>query len=158
MGDAHNNQIILASLRLGAISRIVPSTRNLTDNLALHYLTKGHGFLFSKRLGVLVREQVLAEGPMNAIHRQLTVMKRGMDMKRVTIRHFIMALIFMCLFIAGLSMAASPLKKGGTLPEITLPVPKDPAQKDYLGLSQDTTFQIPQIKAQVVIIEIFNMY
>jgi hypothetical protein len=54
--------------------------------------------------------------------------------------------------------ATSPPQKGGVLPEIDLPVPKDPTHRNYLGLSGDDPFQIPQIKAEVVIIEIFSMY
>lgn len=52
-----------------------------------------------------------------------------------------------------------PPKEGGVLPEIHLPTPKDPRDKDYLGLSHaKDTFKIPEIKARVVIIEIFSMY
>ncbi len=55
-------------------------------------------------------------------------------------------------------MAASPPSKGGTLPAIHLPIPKNPAEKEYLGLSGQGTFKIPQIKTKVVLIEIFSMY
>ena len=51
-----------------------------------------------------------------------------------------------------------PPAKGGVLPLIKLPVPKDPGEKSYLGLSGSGFFRIPQIKAEVVIIEIFSMY
>jgi thiol-disulfide isomerase/thioredoxin len=51
-----------------------------------------------------------------------------------------------------------PPVKGGQLPQIKLPVPKDPGEKSYLGLSGNGFFRIPQIKAKVVIIEIFSMY
>ncbi|MBW2602227.1 MAG: hypothetical protein JRD47_09970 [Deltaproteobacteria bacterium] len=44
------------------------------------------------------------------------------------------------------------------LPEINLPVPKNPAHRSYLGLSEEGNFKIPQIKADVVIIEILNVY
>ncbi|OGP54969.1 MAG: hypothetical protein A2Y65_02520 [Deltaproteobacteria bacterium RBG_13_52_11] len=39
-----------------------------------------------------------------------------------------------------------------------LPVPQTPSAKSYLGLTGEGSFAISQIKAQVVIIEIFNMY
>ena len=54
--------------------------------------------------------------------------------------------------------ATSPPKEGAALPEIDLPVPKDVVHQTYLGLSGEDLFQIQQIKAKVVIIEIFNMY
>ncbi len=79
-------------------------------------------------------------------------------MRKVIIRHIPAAIVFVCLLGVGTAWSASPPKKGGVFPEINLPVPTDPAQKGYLGLSQDTPFKIPQIKAEVIIIEIFNMY
>jgi thiol-disulfide isomerase/thioredoxin len=54
--------------------------------------------------------------------------------------------------------ANKPPQKGETLPSINLPVPKTAAEKAYLGLSGDGSFKIPQIKANVVIVEIFSMY
>ncbi|OGP64035.1 MAG: redoxin [Deltaproteobacteria bacterium RBG_13_47_9] len=37
-------------------------------------------------------------------------------------------------------------------------MPKSPAEKSYLGLSGEGLFKIPQIKAKVVVVEIFSMY
>jgi peroxiredoxin len=56
------------------------------------------------------------------------------------------------------STTSLPPAKGGTLPVISLQVPKDPAEKMYLGLSGTGFFRIPQIKAQAVVIKIFNLY
>jgi thiol-disulfide isomerase/thioredoxin len=45
------------------------------------------------------------------------------------------------------------------LPDFTLAVPDNPGYRGYLGLSKgNNTFKIPEIKATVVIIEIFSMY
>jgi peroxiredoxin len=41
---------------------------------------------------------------------------------------------------------------------INLQPPKDPSEKMYLGISGSGYFRIPQIKAQVVVIKIFNVY
>lgn len=75
--------------------------------------------------------------------------------------------ILMCLMILpvlclGLTTSASstspsPLKDE-VLQKIVLPIPKNPDEKTYLGLSGAGTFKIPQIKAKVVFIEIFSMY
>lgn len=54
--------------------------------------------------------------------------------------------------------ADTPPAKGGVLPEIKLPIPKSPGEKGYLGLSGNGLFKIPQIKAKVVIIDVFSMY
>jgi thiol-disulfide isomerase/thioredoxin len=48
--------------------------------------------------------------------------------------------------------------RGGKLPGISLPIPKDSDEKNYLGLSGEGLFKIPQIKAEAVLIEIFNAY
>jgi peroxiredoxin len=53
---------------------------------------------------------------------------------------------------------AKPPAEGEVLPEIALTVPPDPAHQTYLGLSGEGSFTIPQINAQVVIVEIFSMY
>ena len=47
---------------------------------------------------------------------------------------------------------------GDVLASITLPVPQDKNAQNYLGLTGEGSFTISQIKSQVVIIEIFNMY
>jgi peroxiredoxin len=47
---------------------------------------------------------------------------------------------------------------GDVLASISLPVPQDQKAKNYLGLTEEELFTISQIKSQVVIIEIFNMY
>jgi peroxiredoxin len=54
--------------------------------------------------------------------------------------------------------ANKPPQKGEVLPVISLPIPKNPDEKNYLGLSGDGLFKIPQIKAKAVIVEIFSMY
>jgi peroxiredoxin len=54
--------------------------------------------------------------------------------------------------------AAAPLPVGGKLPDFSLTVPKEGAEKAYLGLTGSGAFKVPQIKAQAVVIEIFSMY
>jgi len=44
------------------------------------------------------------------------------------------------------------------LPEISLPIPQETVHRNYLGLSNEGLFQIPQIKAKIVLVEIFSMY
>ncbi len=70
--------------------------------------------------------------------------------------------VFMLLFAVSISsaMAGSPPAVGAPLPEIKLPIPKDSADKKYLdlGFFGFGTFKIPEIKANLVIIEIFSMY
>jgi len=79
-------------------------------------------------------------------------------MKRGLISLGAFAFLFLLLADGGRVWATTPPKKGEVLPEITLPVPEDSGFKDYLGLSGTGVFQIPQIKARVVIVEVFSMY
>jgi hypothetical protein len=63
-----------------------------------------------------------------------------------------------CLLLSPAQAAEQPPAVGTTLPPIKLVVPDDPQAKSYLGLSGGQHFTIPEIEAQVVVIEIFNMY
>jgi thiol-disulfide isomerase/thioredoxin len=66
--------------------------------------------------------------------------------------------ILLLTLVSPVLPADKPPAKGETLPVFNLPVPKNPAEKSYLGLSVDGFFKIPQIKARVVIVEIYSMY
>ncbi|HKI48559.1 MAG TPA: TlpA disulfide reductase family protein [Desulfobacteria bacterium] len=65
--------------------------------------------------------------------------------------------IFLGLFSISAFAGEQP-EKGGTLPPIILSVPENPSQKTYLGLSQGKTFALTDIKANVLLVEIFSMY
>ena len=68
-----------------------------------------------------------------------------------------MTLLFSMLVFPALA-ANKPPEKGEVLPVMNLPTPKNPDERSYLGLSGSGLFKIPQIKARVVIVEIFSMY
>ena len=72
---------------------------------------------------------------------------------------FSLNLIICFLAIVGFAGAENkPPAEGGVLPEIVLSVPENSDYQTYLGVSGKKTFTIPEIKAEVVIIEIFSMY
>jgi peroxiredoxin len=79
-------------------------------------------------------------------------------MRKIAVSWFV--IIMTVLMIACIASAGSPPAAGGVLPDIKLPIPKDSADKNYLGLGffGFGSFKIPEIKARVVIIEIFSMY
>jgi len=79
-------------------------------------------------------------------------------MKTRKVFFFVALALVAVLLTLGMAPAAAPPEKGGTFPDIRLPVPTDEAQKRYLGLEADKPFGIPEIKAQVVIVEVFNTY
>ncbi|MBW1863123.1 MAG: redoxin domain-containing protein [Deltaproteobacteria bacterium] len=77
-------------------------------------------------------------------------------MKRIIIyvvAMFISLSLCHCYVFAG----NTPLRAGGPLPEITLFAPKISAHQEYLGVSGSGSFKIPDIKADVVIVEIFGV-
>ena len=80
-------------------------------------------------------------------------------MKKIVLRA-LSVLCFVLLMAASL-WAASPPAVGGQLPDFQLSFPKNSADKSYLNISGSlfsSSFKIPQIRAQVAIIEIFSMY
>ena len=78
-------------------------------------------------------------------------------MKSILIPFTITALLFSILAFPALA-ANKPPEKGERLPAINLPIPKNPDERNYLGLSGSGLFKIPQIKAKTVIVEFFSMY
>ena len=63
------------------------------------------------------------------------------------------------LITIGFSGASSqPPAVGGVLPDFSLAVPKNDDHQNYLGVAGREAFNIPEIKADVVIIQIFSMY
>ncbi len=66
-------------------------------------------------------------------------MQGGKETKKLTlgkIAKLLVALALLSLTIAGPAFAeGSSLAKGGALPGISLPIPKDSGEKIYLGLS-----------------------
>ena len=70
----------------------------------------------------------------------------------------ILTLLLLLAFPYGISAADQPPLEGEVLPHFELPVPESSQYRQYLGLDQKSVFSIPDIKAEVVIIEIFSMY
>ena len=61
--------------------------------------------------------------------------------------------------LAGAPVATGePTITGDVIASIKLPVPQDKNAQNYLGLEGEGSFAISQIRAKVVLIEIFNMY
>ena len=73
-----------------------------------------------------------------------------------------MILFVSWLFGGHLKKAAATTVKlieaGDFFPEIPMPVPKDPKDRAYLGLSGGRTFTLKQVKADVVLVELLNVY
>ncbi len=76
-------------------------------------------------------------------------------MKRITLLS--VAVIFLVFMIHGnvLGKATLKMKEGDTLPKIQLPAPINKADQEYLGVTGKGFFGIQDIKAEVVIIQIY---
>ncbi len=77
-------------------------------------------------------------------------------MKRLWIWAGLAALVLWSL--PGATLAAQGLVVGEAFPDLAFPLPKSAAEQRYLGLAGGKTFKIPQVRAEVVIVEIFSMY
>jgi hypothetical protein len=75
-----------------------------------------------------------------------------------TVRSLIALGVCLVLSTGAVGAESQPPPEGGLLPEIFLATPKSPEHQEYLGISGKDTFKILEIKAEVVIIEIFSMY
>jgi len=73
-------------------------------------------------------------------------------------RNILKFFIVICAIVCLSSAFANLLPEGGTMPEISLPVPQLPEYRTYLGLGDEGEFNISKIKAEVLIIQIFSMY
>lgn len=71
---------------------------------------------------------------------------------------YLLAFGFILLPFVSTALDEKPIQLGDPLPNITLPVPKSLAHQEYLGLTGSGSFHIPDIKADLVIIEILSMY
>lgn len=76
-----------------------------------------------------------------------------------TIFKTVAVLLGALLLNAAFSSADSQLPAvGGELPDFSLAVPQNADHQSYLGVAGKEAFSIPEIKADVVIIQIFSMY
>lgn len=66
------------------------------------------------------------------------------------------AIVFLFLIQTNVFAAGKPIKKGEPFPEFKLAVPKDTKQQEYLGINNEGTFNISDIKTTVIIIQLFH--
>ena len=87
------------------------------------------------------------------------------DRKRaVMVKKIILLLCLMLIFSGFVNQPLHPQTTDSTPPEagvvltMSLPIPEKPEEQQYLGLGGKGTFTITEIRADVVILEIFSMY
>ena len=80
----------------------------------------------------------------------------------ISVKKIPMTLATIAIFFAFLHSLAfasnAPPVKGEVLPDMKITVPQNAIDRSYLGLERSGVFTIPQIKATIVIVEIFSMY
>lgn len=69
---------------------------------------------------------------------------------------FLLALALM--LAANATAAGAPPQEGTTLPDFKLNAPNRFDERAYLGIQDQSTFKVPQVRADLVVIEIFSMY
>lgn len=70
---------------------------------------------------------------------------------------YILLILLPCLLVFSSPALAQP-KIGDALPFFSLSSPQDRSERDYLGILEGKAFSVNQIKADLVVIEIFSMY
>jgi len=75
-------------------------------------------------------------------------------------KRFLASLFAACLLVSTGSAASESQGPavGQALPDFNLTVPDNAKLRSYLGVEGKTTFTIPDIQSEIVIIEIFSMY
>ena len=77
---------------------------------------------------------------------------------KLIFKFFIAGLVGIFVFPGLAGADTKPPAEGGVLPAIDLAVPQNTEYQQYLGIAGKKTFAVPEIKAEVVLIEIFSMY
>ena len=78
-------------------------------------------------------------------------------MKPKAVFWFVVLAVLVCGTGTGVAAGPAPVE-GGPLPRIVLAAPSDPEQVAYLGIGSKKEFTVADIPAEIVIIQIFNMY
>jgi hypothetical protein len=78
-------------------------------------------------------------------------------MKRLRVVFYLAIWLGATFDLAAVAENQAPAE-GAPLPAITLPAPMDADHGTYLGVAGNKDFTVADITAEVVIIEIFNMY
>ncbi len=74
-------------------------------------------------------------------------------------KRFVQCVVVVVAVISSLyASAAQPPASGDRMPEMKLVVPAEREHRAYLGLSSGDFFEVQQVKADVVILEVMSMY
>jgi len=77
---------------------------------------------------------------------------------KIIFKFLIAGIVGVVLFPGFVGADTKPPAEGGVLPSFDLAVPQNTEYQQYLGISEKKSFMIPEIKAKVILIEIFSMY
>jgi hypothetical protein len=80
-------------------------------------------------------------------------------MKPIVLTFLAVSALVGMFILPGMVAAEAKLPaEGGVLPAIDLAAPPSTEYQQYLGITGKKSFTIPEIKAEIVLIEIFSMY
>ncbi len=99
-----------------------------------------------------------------ACHSRLYIFVRGEAVRNrehmvlVIVRKItLLSTLLVLLPISGPAASNAPMS-GNTVATIKLPVSVNPGEREYLGVSNKHFFRIPQVKADIIVTEIFSLY
>lgn len=67
-------------------------------------------------------------------------------------------MLLLLLVVMACPALAAPPAVGETMPALTLPVPKDPAGQEMLGVQGKESFALTELKADLVFLEVIGVY
>ncbi len=71
---------------------------------------------------------------------------------------YIFAIVFFMVANPAAGSPDLPLKSGDEFPELEIVVPSPPFTRNYLGIDQKDRFKLSDVKAELVLVEILNVY
>jgi thiol-disulfide isomerase/thioredoxin len=86
----------------------------------------------------------------------MVVPQRQVNMK--VLRETAWTLLMFLFALLPVQADASQLEPQQLWPAVSLQLPSDPVQRHYLGVKEGDTFTVDEMAAEVVVVEIFNMY
>ncbi len=108
---------------------------------------RGMGLFWGRMFGQLIR----------GVHSIFIMSGKTSTLDKILTRLAVIIVLALALNGPAFGTSFSPIK-GGKLPVINFPIPKDSSERTYLGISGEGFFKISQIKAKAVLINIFNVY
>jgi peroxiredoxin len=94
----------------------------------------------------------------NILRAEIYIIRRLGEMKNTKTLYVFAVMVCLTFFPQVVLSGVTTPAKGDHFPDIVLSVPESPADRGYLGLAEKDAFRLSDVKADLLIIEVFSMY